>query len=186
MTSEQKDRICNGIDTQILIENFQRQEQLRSTSSTLDQQTIITTTTAHSLVTITRAGDLCIGICNTIGGGSGVNYPTSESPSNAIDGLLTTKYLNFGNPSSGCSGSSPVGINTGFYVTPSISNVSVAVGLLFVTTWDAPNRDPITVIREGKNATNTTALNSGTSWRLIYNGSTDISFSTKFFEYNCF
>ncbi|CAF3316773.1 unnamed protein product, partial [Rotaria sp. Silwood2] len=31
---------CNGIDTQILIENFQRQEQLRSTSSTLDQQTI--------------------------------------------------------------------------------------------------------------------------------------------------
>ncbi|CAF4540877.1 unnamed protein product [Rotaria sp. Silwood2] len=160
MTSEQKDRICNGIDTQILIENFQRQEQLRSTSSTLDQQ--------------------------TISGGSNVNYPTSENPSNAIDGLLTTKYLNFGNPSSSCSGSSPVGINTGFYVTPTISNVSVAVGLLFVTAWNAPNRDPITVIREGKNATNTTALNSGTSWRLIYNGSTDISFSTKLFEYNCF
>ncbi|CAF1467943.1 unnamed protein product [Rotaria sordida] len=40
MTSEQKDRICNGIDTQMMIENFQRQEQLKSTSLTLEQQTI--------------------------------------------------------------------------------------------------------------------------------------------------
>ncbi|CAF1255972.1 unnamed protein product [Rotaria sordida] len=40
MTSEQKDRICNGIDTQMMIENFQRQEQLKSTSPTLEQQTI--------------------------------------------------------------------------------------------------------------------------------------------------
>ncbi|CAF1520319.1 unnamed protein product [Rotaria sordida] len=40
MTSEQKDRICNDIDTQMMIENFQRQEQLKSTSPTLEQQTI--------------------------------------------------------------------------------------------------------------------------------------------------
>ncbi|CAF1385151.1 unnamed protein product [Rotaria sordida] len=40
MTSEQKDRIWNGIDTQTKIENFQRQQQLKPTSSTLEQQTI--------------------------------------------------------------------------------------------------------------------------------------------------
>ncbi|CAF4317158.1 unnamed protein product [Rotaria sordida] len=40
MTSEQKDRIWNGIDTQTRIENFQRQEQLKPTSLTLEQQTI--------------------------------------------------------------------------------------------------------------------------------------------------
>jgi hypothetical protein len=27
MTSAQKDRVCNGIDIQMMIENFQRQEQ---------------------------------------------------------------------------------------------------------------------------------------------------------------
>ncbi|CAF1235139.1 unnamed protein product [Rotaria sp. Silwood1] len=40
MSSEQKDRICDGMDTQMMIENFQRQEQLKSTSPTLEQQTI--------------------------------------------------------------------------------------------------------------------------------------------------
>ncbi|CAF3578927.1 unnamed protein product [Rotaria sp. Silwood1] len=40
MTSEQKDRICNGIDTQMMIEKFQQQEQLKSTNLSLEQQTI--------------------------------------------------------------------------------------------------------------------------------------------------
>ncbi|CAF1120850.1 unnamed protein product [Rotaria sp. Silwood1] len=40
MTSEQKDRICNGIDTQMMIEKFQQQEQSKSTNLTLEQQTI--------------------------------------------------------------------------------------------------------------------------------------------------
>ncbi|CAF4298986.1 unnamed protein product, partial [Rotaria sordida] len=40
MTSDQKDRICDGIDTQMMIENFQKQEQLKSINPTLEQQTI--------------------------------------------------------------------------------------------------------------------------------------------------
>ncbi|CAF3125129.1 unnamed protein product [Rotaria sp. Silwood2] len=141
-----------------------------------------TTTTARPTVNITQAGDPIVGICNTIAGGnvggSGVNYPITENISNAIDGSLSTKYLNFGSSSSGCSGSSPAGINTGFYVTPTRSNASIAVGLLFATANDSPNRDPITVTLEGTNATTTAAFNSGTSWTLIYNGSTGISSST--------
>ncbi|CAF2972703.1 unnamed protein product [Rotaria sp. Silwood2] len=141
-----------------------------------------TTTTARPTVNITQAGDPIVGICNTIAGGnvsgSGVNYPITENVSNAIDGSLSTKYLNFGSSSAGCSGSSPAGINTGFYVTPTRSNASIAFGLLFATANDSPNRDPITVTLEGTNATTTAAFNSGTSWTLIYNGSTGISSST--------
>ncbi|CAF4867295.1 unnamed protein product, partial [Rotaria sp. Silwood1] len=141
-----------------------------------------TTTTTPTLMNITQAGDPIVGICNKRAGGSiggsGLNYPTTENPSDAIDGSLTTKYLNFGDSSSGCSGASPPGIDTGFYVTPTISNASVAVGILFATGNDDANRDPITVTLEGTNVTSTTNLNSGTSWTLIYNGSTGISAST--------
>jgi hypothetical protein len=64
------------------------------------------------------------------------------------------------------------GVGTGFYVTPSISNASIAISLLFATANDAPNRDPITVTLEGSNVN---ALDVGSSWTLIYNGSTGIS-----------
>ncbi|CAF1296154.1 unnamed protein product [Rotaria sordida] len=153
----------------------------KTTSTTTSTTTSVTTTTARLLVNITQPGDSIVGICNTIAGGStggfNVSYPSSEKPPNAIDGSLSTKYLNFGDSSSGCSGSSSPGINTGFYVTPTISSASVAVRLLFATAGDTPNRDPITVTLEGTNATGTTALNLG-SWTLIYSGSTGISSST--------
>lgn len=89
----------------------------------------------------------------------------------AIDGLLTTKYLNFGNNGSGSANILQPGINTGFYVTPNISKGSVACGLLFGTATDSPQRDPITVALEG---TNSTALNSTSNWALIYSGPTGI------------
>ncbi|CAF3877715.1 unnamed protein product, partial [Rotaria sp. Silwood1] len=155
---------------------------ISTASSTTSTTTSVTTTTARLLVNITQPGDSIVGICNTIAGGStggsNVNYPSSENPPTAIDGSLSTKYLNFGDSSSGCSGSSSPGINTGFYVTPTISSASVAVGLRFATAGDTPNRDPITVTLEGTNATGTTALNLGSSWTLIYSGSTGISSST--------
>ncbi|CAF4303969.1 unnamed protein product, partial [Rotaria sordida] len=141
-----------------------------------------TTTTERPIVAITQAGDSIIGICNTIAGGStgtsGSSYPFYESPSNAIDGSTSTKYLNYGSSSSSCSSSSPAGIDTGFYITPAISNTTVALGLLFATANDVSNRDPITVTLEGTNATSSAALDSGASWILIYNGSTGIDPST--------
>jgi hypothetical protein len=38
-----------------------------------------------------------------------------------------------------------------------------------------PNRDPITITLEGSNATGGVALTLGSSWPLIYNGSTGIN-----------
>ncbi len=61
----------------------------------------------------------------------------------AIDDLLTTKYLNYGNNGSTSVTIVQPGINTGFYVTPNISN-----------------RDPFTVTFEG---TNSLAFNLGSS-----------------------
>ncbi len=144
--------------------------------TTTSVTTTTTTTTTLSLVSITQAGDPIFGIYNTTAGGStgGFNgrfsIPAEETPS-AIDGILTTKYLNFGNNGSGGVIMPQPGINTGFYVTPSISNASIACGLLFATGNDSPPRDPITVTLEG---TNSTALNSSVSWTLIYNGPTGI------------
>ncbi|CAF4086126.1 unnamed protein product [Rotaria sordida] len=153
-----------------------------TTSKTTSTTTSVTTTTARLLVNITQPGDSIVGICNTIAGGStgavNLSWPSNENPENAIDGSLSTKYLNAGDSKPGCSGSSVSGINTGFYVTPTISNASVAIGLLFATAEDFPNRDPITVTLEGTNATGTTALDLGSSWTLIYSGSTGISSST--------
>ncbi|CAF1629100.1 unnamed protein product [Rotaria sordida] len=154
----------------------------KTTSTTTSTTTSVTTTTARLLVNITQPGDSIVGICNTIAGGStgavNFSYPSNENPANAIDGSLSTKYLNGGDSSPSCSGSSAGGINTGFYVTPTISNASVAIGLLFATAADSPSRDPITVTLEGTNATGTTALDLGSSWTLIYSGSTGISSST--------
>ncbi|CAF4183580.1 unnamed protein product [Rotaria sordida] len=137
-----------------------------------------TTITGSPTGAITRADDLIIGICNTTAGGStgrsGQNYPGTEIPYYAIDGNINTKYLNFGDGSYGCYGSAPPGINTGFYITPTISNATVAIGLLFATANDFPSRDPIMVTLEGTNETTTEALNSGASWTLIYSGSTGI------------
>ncbi|CAF1478968.1 unnamed protein product, partial [Rotaria sordida] len=148
-------------------------------TATMASTTTVTTITGSPSGAITRTGDPIIGICNTIAGGStiggsGNNYPAAEYPPNAIDGNINTKYLNFGDGSTGCYGSAPPGINTGFYITPTISNATVAIGLLFATSNDFPTRDPTTVTLEGTNETSTTALNSGASWTLIYNGSTGI------------
>ncbi|CAF3834140.1 unnamed protein product [Rotaria sordida] len=154
-----------------------------TTTTTANTATMASTTTGTTITgsptgAITRAYDPTVGICNSIAGGStggsDNNYPITENPYNAIDGNINTKYLNFGDGSTGCYGSAPPGINTGFYVTPTISNATVAIGLLFATSNDFPTRDPTMVTLEGTNETSTAALNSGASWTLIYNGSTGI------------
>jgi len=97
---------------------------------------------------------------------------SSEMPPEGIDNDTSTKYLNFGVTGGfGIEAPAP-GVGTGFYVTPAISNASVAIGILFATANDSPTRDPITITLEGCNVD---ALDIGSSWTLIYNGSTGIS-----------
>ena len=71
------------------------------------------------------------------------NYPAAESPTLAIDGVNTTKYLNFG------------GANTGIIINPN-DNSSVVSGLEIVTGNDAPERDPATFSIYGTNVSQST------------------------------
>ncbi|CAF3891320.1 unnamed protein product [Adineta steineri] len=169
-----------------------------TTSSTTTSSTTSTTTTSTSQIsstvtdssalvtsslikvrsfgTITRAGDPIVGIYNTSAGMStgcinGSFSSSTEMPPEAIDNLTSTKYLNFGSTGGfGIEAPAP-GVDTGFYVTPTISDNSIATALLFATANDSPNRDPITVTLEGSNSN---ALDIGSSWTLIYSGSTGI------------
>jgi hypothetical protein len=148
---------------------------------------ISTTNTTQSTITnpdpltqLTRSGDKIVGLYNTragqnTGGFNGIYSNANEQPPCAIDSNTLTKYLNFGGTDcSGCTVYQP-GIGTGYFVTPSISNATVARALFFATANDSPNRDPITVTLEGSNATTDAQLHQGSSWTLIYNGSTGIS-----------
>jgi hypothetical protein len=68
-------------------------------------------------------------------------YPTAESPRQAIDGLSTTKYLNFGN------------VGSGFIVTPTLLPGIPIDGFRITTGNDAPGRDPASWSLFGFNGT---------------------------------
>ncbi|CAF1163166.1 unnamed protein product [Adineta ricciae] len=150
------------------------------TSSTTSETSSPTLTT-QSLGRITQAGDTIVGLYNTTAGGStggknGLYSGPSETPIYAIDGSTSTKYFNYGVTGGSNTTANAPGIGTGFYITPSISNASIAVGLLFATANDRPNRDPLSVSLEG---TNSDACDSGSSWTLLYNGSTGINVTSE-------
>lgn len=114
---------------------------------------------------ITRSGDNITGLYNTAvgqstGGKDGKYTTNNEYPPQAIDNSTSTKYINLGsNGAAGVRMPYP-DVDTSFYVTPSISNTSIAVALRFATGNDNPDRDPITVTLEG---TNSNALDHGSS-----------------------
>ena len=132
------------------------------------------TTTSPPLVNLTKPGDTIVALYNTTVGGStggknGSWWQTYEHTPNAIDHNVSTKYLN-----KALGRSTEAGINTGFHVTPSISNATVVLGLRFATSDFIPERDPISVTLEGSNSSD---LDMGSSWTLIYNGPTGIDAS---------
>ncbi len=136
-------------------------------------------TTTPTMIELNQENDKIIGLYNTTAGGStggfnGTYCNSSEIPQNAMDGEVETKYLNFGHKGGHNTKVNGPGIGTGFWVIPSISNSILACGLHFATANDNPEREPITVILEGSNASIVEALHIGSSWVLIYNGSTDI------------
>ena len=101
---------------------------------------------------------------STAGSGAG-QYPSAQPPACAIDSDPATKYVNYGNGSSGTS-STTKGVGTGFWVTP-VATVgsSLVTGIQIVTAADTSSRDPLAVSIEGTNATSN--LNLGTTWTLI-------------------
>lgn len=92
----------------------------------------------------------------------------------AMDDSLQTKYIDYGFKDGSNTTVGDAVTAAGFLVIPSISNVSIACGLLFATADDQPDLDPITVTLEGSNVSTVEALYKHTNWILLYNGSTGI------------
>ena len=129
----------------------------------------------------TRTNESVYGVWNTTAGrdslpstvGSGVStYWPGETPSNAIDNNITSSYTNHGVCNTSVHGIS-CGGNTGFYVT--VNNGPIILNAFyFITSLLYQNRDPLTITIEGSNQ-NSSLLTFGSSWTLIYNGSSGLT-----------
>jgi hypothetical protein len=120
------------------------------------------------------------GVYNTSVGGDSLvptsgygvgHYPVGETPANACDNNTATKYLAYG-MCERYETSYLCGLYTGFYVQPQ-GGASLVKELQICTASDSPERDPLTVTLEGSNESGI-ALTVGTSWTLIYNGSSGV------------
>lgn len=91
-------------------------------------------------------------------------YPAGESAARAIDGVASTKYLNYGRE------------NSGFIVTPSVGP-SVATSFTITTANDFEGRDPSSYELYGSNDPIQSQDNStgqGEAWTLISSGNLDL------------
>ena len=137
----------------------------------------IATTTRPSIISLLRSNDPIVAIYDTAAGGSTggsdsvYSHILSERAPSAIDRDLNTKYLNHGLNGLESFSSYDRGLDTGFFIAPTIHVGTIAVGFRFGVANDAPQRDPLTITLEG---TNSTALNTGSVWTLIYSGPTGI------------
>ena len=109
---------------------------------------------------------------SSVGNGHG-NYYFRELPQNVFDRDSAHKYTSFGSCEANVEPLSlSCGLDTGFFVTlrpwPSL-----LLAFRFRTANDNPERDPLTVTIEGSND-NSPDLLSGSSWTLIYNGSSGL------------
>jgi hypothetical protein len=121
------------------------------------------------------------GIWNAVAGGdsmpamqesSGVGtYYTGETPQNALDQSLFTKYSTTGNSTGAGLYNGYAGLNTGFYLT--LSQCAAALVQVRIGTGnDLTERDPLSITIEGSNGGD---LTTGSSWTLIYSGSTGLA-----------
>lgn len=140
---------------------------------------------------ITTNNEAAYGLWNTTTGGDGTlsiggfsqgNYPVGEGPTTLFDGDNTTKYVNFGVCSQTVGGFDPIcGVNTGLYLSLQ-RGPSLLLAFRFMTPNSFPERDPISVTIEGSNR-DASELMYGSSWTLIYNGSSGLESTTTRYSY---
>jgi hypothetical protein len=97
------------------------------------------------------------------------HYYTYEPPEYAFDQIIGNKYTNYGH----CNytiGFVWCGENTGVYLTLQCGT-SLLLAFQLDVPYSIPERDPLTITIEGSNQS-ISALMLGSSWTLIYNGST--------------
>jgi hypothetical protein len=106
---------------------------------------------------------------------SGTNvgqYWYLHKPANIFDGNWITLFCSYGDGNL-TTESIHSGTGTGFYMTTS-GQAFYFKAFRFITALTDYNRDPITLTIEGSNANNT-ELELGSSWTLIYNGTTGLT-----------
>ena len=136
-----------------------------------------------NMTLLTGQNEVVYGLWNTTAKNNGmlltsnttasVYYFSSEGPEKALDQNTGTKYLIYTRNCSGNANQGYCAINTGFYTT-SQQDPTLLLAIQFTTGSDALGRDPLSITIEGSNATSS-ALMLGTSWSLIYNGSTGLN-----------
>ncbi len=127
-----------------------------------------TNETIYPLWNTTAGGN---GILATAGSGVG-NYYGPEPYQNIFDRNASSKYTNFGNCGSTLY-TATCGTETGVYLTLQ-RGASFLVAIQFSAANNLPERDPLTVTIEGSNQSSS-VLALGSSWTLIYNGSTGLN-----------
>jgi hypothetical protein len=129
-----------------------------------------------------RTNETIYAIWNTTAGGNsspsnssyyeiGAYWPT-EPPEAAVDGNITTIYTNHGT----CNITIwliTCGDNTGLYLTLNDGPFTLIAFYFYTNDLDS-ERDPLTITIEGSNL-NGSALTLGSSWTLIYNGSSGLT-----------
>jgi hypothetical protein len=112
-------------------------------------------------------------MATTPGDGPGHYWPL-DSPANLFDGSRTTPYASYGTGNYSYY-SLRSGVDTGVYVTVP-GDPFYLTAFRVVRAHVSVNRDPLTMTVEGSNQSGS-ALILGSSWTLIYNGSSGLDIS---------
>lgn len=102
------------------------------------------------------------------------NYHPLHNPEKAFDDDTRNKHINYGSCNdSGATAAPSCGQNTGLYLSPK-RGISLLLGFRFCTADSYSDRDPMVVTLEGSNKSSN-ELTTGSSWSLIYNGTSGLS-----------
>lgn len=137
---------------------------------------------ASAQIVITAPTDDIIAVLHDLGNSYSLpdgNFPTGEGPTNAINGSLSDKYLNFFGAGLNDNGEQ-VNNPSGFIVTLSTKGASPINGFRMGTGNDFPSRDPAFISIEGGNfgtetSTDIANTDADTDWTLVYYGPSGIS-----------
>ncbi|CAF4074563.1 unnamed protein product, partial [Rotaria sordida] len=131
---------------------------------------------------LTGTNEIIYGLWNTTAGGSSSlsipgnsigTYNPTQTPQHVFDQNNITKYTSYGICNQSAIYSSRCGANTGLYLTLQRGG-SLLTGIRFYTANGLPERDPMTITVEGSNQPSS-ALLLGSSWTLMYNGSSGLN-----------
>jgi hypothetical protein len=137
--------------------------------STESKQEIGANSTVYPIWNTTVGGNSVPSSIGTLSG----EYWTDHRPSNVFDGNWTSSFCSYGAVCNYSRFDVHCGENTGVYVTLQDGPI-ILTGFLVVSGEYGYDRDPTKMTIEGSNQ-NGIALTLGSSWTLLYNGTTGLN-----------